>query len=91
VCSPVPKVPDEKFQRSFILIAGIIHNVFALLVFIGYFMANHPQLPSSRRLFSKIRLIYFNYSSKFSCGHFLSSVFRRVAGAAGMVNVFDFC
>jgi len=55
VCSPVPRVPYDEFQQSFIQFTGVIHNIFAVLVFIGYFMANHPQLPSSFQLVTKIR------------------------------------
>jgi len=57
VRSPTPVVLDQSFYDSFNLIAGIIHNGFALLVFLGYFMANHPQLPNVRQVFTKTRFV----------------------------------
>ena len=57
VCSPTPRVEVEPYHRNFMLVAGVMHNVFACLVFIGYVMANHPQLPDSFHFLTEIRCV----------------------------------
>jgi len=61
VCRPRPKYIYETFEVSFLLAAGLMHNVFAFLVFVGYFMANHPQLPTGLKIFTKIRFVFPAY------------------------------
>jgi hypothetical protein len=53
--SPVPKVLDPDFDKVFIYTAGAIHIFFAVLVLIGYFMANNPQISSIQLLLRSIR------------------------------------
>jgi len=57
LCSPTPKVEVGPYHENFMLVAGALHLVFACLVFIGYVMANRPQLPDSFQVFTEIRCV----------------------------------
>jgi len=69
VCSPIPLLEDPDFYEKFLLTAGPIHNAFAFLVFVGYFMANHPQLPNVLDLFRQFRFVF--PTRRFPCAEFL--------------------
>ncbi|XP_074663089.1 inositol 1,4,5-trisphosphate-gated calcium channel ITPR3-like [Tubulanus polymorphus] len=50
----ITKIPVEQY-RIILLVLGISHNVFSLLVIVSYFVSNHPKLPSPTAIAKDIR------------------------------------